>query len=246
MNSTIRTENQTTRQPITHTSNNQHRHYDTSKQIVNSRESGTTLMNIATSGTLEKLVKKPSYTVLILVLTIVAVAIISCGVVLAICRVRRQGPFKRKEPETGSQMREMHDPNYHDFGIAFHNASSMSNSNTAYNTNNDGRNVLSGQTSDNMQSGTASNNEYSVVVRDKKSSLRANDDNLDQKEENSSDIMDNEYDRLNQIRIPNNNYNSKNIYDSSSGLRDECDPTYNISSQIFGRNKDDNTVYDHA
>lgn len=58
--------------------------------------------------------------------------------------------------------------------------------------------------------------------------------------------MDNEYDRLNQIRIPSDNNNSKTIYDSSSGLRDEYDSTYNISSQISGRNKDDNAVYDHA
>ncbi|XP_071152091.1 uncharacterized protein [Mytilus edulis] len=201
-------------------------------------------MNIATPGTLEKLVKKHSYTVLILALTIVAVAIISIGVVLAICRVRRQGPFKRNEQETGSQMKEMHDANYHDFETASHNASSMSNSNTAYNTHTDERHVLSDQTSENMKSDTASKNEYSVVVKDKKSSQGANDDNFDQKDINSSDLMDNDYERLNQIRILSDN--SKNIYDSSSGLRDEYDPTYNTTSHISGRNKDENSVYDQT
>ncbi|CAG2238443.1 unnamed protein product [Mytilus edulis] len=153
---TIETQNQTTRKPNTDTSNKQQIGHVTLKQIVSSRESGTTIMNIATSGTSEKLVKKPSYTVLILALTIVAVAIISIGVVLAICRVRRQGPFKRNEQETGSQMKEMHDVNYHDFETASHNASSMSNSNTAYNTHTDERHVLSDQTSENMKSDTVS------------------------------------------------------------------------------------------
>lgn len=59
---TIKTKNQTTREPNTDTSNNQHRGHVTSKQIVSSPESGTTIMNTATSGTLKKLVKKPSYT----------------------------------------------------------------------------------------------------------------------------------------------------------------------------------------
>ncbi|CAG2238446.1 unnamed protein product [Mytilus edulis] len=45
-------------------------------------------------------------------------------------------------------------------------------------------------------------------------------------EENSFDFMNNDYDRLNQIRIPSDNNNSKNIYDSSSGLRDGYDPTW--------------------
>lgn len=59
---TIKTKNQTTREPNTDTLNNQHSGHVTSNQIVSSRESGTTIMNIATPGTLEKLVKNPSYT----------------------------------------------------------------------------------------------------------------------------------------------------------------------------------------
>lgn len=62
MNFTIPTNNQTTREPNTYTSNNQHKGHVTSKQIISSYESGTTIMNIATPGTSEKLVKKPSYT----------------------------------------------------------------------------------------------------------------------------------------------------------------------------------------
>ncbi|XP_076084712.1 uncharacterized protein LOC143055450 isoform X2 [Mytilus galloprovincialis] len=229
----IRTKHPTTTKSNADTSNNQHKGHVTSTQIVSRSGSKTTITNTATSGTSEKLAKKPSY----------IVAIISSGVLLAICRARRQGPFKRKEQKPGSQMTEMHDPNYHDFETAPHNASSVSHSNTAYNTH---TGVPSGQTSENMKNNMASNNEYSVVVKDKKSSQGANGDNFDQKEENSSDFMDNDYDRLNQIRIPSDNYNSNNIYDSSCGLRDEDDPTYNTTYQISGRNNDGNSVYDHT
>ncbi|CAC5367623.1 unnamed protein product [Mytilus coruscus] len=61
INFTIRTKNQTTTESNADTSNNQHKGHVTSKQIVSSRESKTTIMNIAMSTTLEKLAKKPSY-----------------------------------------------------------------------------------------------------------------------------------------------------------------------------------------
>ncbi|CAG2232479.1 unnamed protein product [Mytilus edulis] len=82
----IRTKHPITSKSYADTLNNRHKGHVTSAQIVSRRGSKTTIMNTATSTTMELLAKKPSYIVLILVLTIVAVAIISSGVLLAICR----------------------------------------------------------------------------------------------------------------------------------------------------------------
>lgn len=127
---------------------------------------------------------------------------------------------------------EMHDPNYHEFNNIPYNGPTTLHSNTAYDTHNIARSRNSDETSRNEQS--TSNDQYSIVM---KSIPETTESHLDKREEIPFDIKENEYDRFNDIKDGGRN-DSDNIYNSSSGLWDNDDPTYNTTSQMDIRRRD--------
>ncbi|XP_071143292.1 uncharacterized protein [Mytilus edulis] len=209
-----------------------------SKQILSGYSSGSTTLDGTTTGIFKSSSKVHSYDVLIAVLTVSAIVFVISVAVVVVCRLRRQGPFRSKTLKS-SETVEMHEPNYHDFNNTHYNGPTTLHSNTAYDTHNIERSRNSDQTFQNKQS--TSNDQYSIVM---KSTPDTTESRLDRREEMSFDIKENEYDRLNDIKDRGRN-DSNNIYDSSSGLRDNDDPTYNTTSQMNIRSRDGTAnIYD--
>lgn len=87
-------------------------------------------------------------------------------------------------------------------------------------------------------------NEYAVVVKNNHSGNQVIEQNVGMNAENSDDLMESEYDRLNHVR-PRSANNTSTIYDSALGFREECDATYNMTD-YNGSVKRDYAVYDHT
>ncbi|VDI43482.1 Hypothetical predicted protein, partial [Mytilus galloprovincialis] len=94
------------------------------------------------------------------------------------------------------------------------------------------------------KSSNSRNNEYAVVVKKNQSSNQEDEQNCSTKGENSDDLIESEYDKLNHVR-PRSGKGSNNLYDSALGFRDDYDATYN-TTDYRRTDKGDDSVYDHT
>ncbi|XP_063417343.1 GATA zinc finger domain-containing protein 24-like [Mytilus trossulus] len=92
-------------------------------------------------------------------------------------------------------------------------------------------------------SSNSRNNEYAVVVKKSQSSNQEVEQNCSTNGENSDDMLESEYDKLNHVR-PRSGKGSNNLYDSALGFRDDYDATYN-TTDYRRADKGDDSVYDH-
>ncbi|VDI18415.1 Hypothetical predicted protein, partial [Mytilus galloprovincialis] len=93
-------------------------------------------------------------------------------------------------------------------------------------------------------SSNSRNNEYAVVVKKNQSSNQEVEQNCSTDGENSDDLLESEYDKLNHVR-PRSGKGSNNLYDSALGFRDDYDATYN-TTDYRRTDKGDDSVYDHT
>ncbi|CAC5401484.1 unnamed protein product [Mytilus coruscus] len=175
-----------------------------------------------------------------LIVTVVIVAI-------CVCRLRHTRPFRKENIANDNKISLKNISNYHDVDPNSEKGTTYTE-NTKHDTSANNGNRMQFQLSENASNNTRnSEDEYTVVVKNQNvaSGKENADRNITSENAESLDVMENNYDLLNQEIRPSD-IESGNIYDSSRGCRDVYDTTYDTTQHVNSNKNKDESVYDHT
>ncbi|CAC5378302.1 unnamed protein product [Mytilus coruscus] len=167
---------------------------------------------------------------------------------IGICRLRHQGPFKKKAEDNTIPITKTTDPNYHDIDFDLEKETTLiENDSTRHFLETNGNDIQFRPT-DHTSNGKTNipNNAYAVMVKNRIPDAIKTEKNHDNHENTffSTNESDNKT-KINQPRrIDGNEYSNTN--DTSAGHLDHNDPNYDTTTHVFHAKESVNeSDYDH-